>query len=348
MPHTILMGDPRYFSIKGGANPHTRNRWGRRKMVDKAKAIDQWQTLKQTLEAHGIEVWVVPPDENWPGTVYPANAGFMFPSNGHPSAGWDPDPFDAELNVSPSTKGDPNLRWDDGQGWNNDPSFFLSNLIPSRSGEQASYQKILESKGIECRNVSFRFEGEADFFPAYQEYIFTCGPIEQQRFVPRWGLPPWKRVYGFRSDEKGLADLQAIVSTPIRKIRLIKETHYHGDTVLCAFGNDSANRRGAAMLRPYLLAYMEGLDPSAARQLQTDYGKRLIPLSESDAFSYAANSFQFIKDGQVHLVMHSQVSSDLQNKIKAFGVELILVDVSEFLKKGGGSVKCMIGDLGHL
>jgi hypothetical protein len=28
------------------------------------------------------------------------------------------------------------------------------------------------------------------------------------------------------------------------------------------------------------------------------------------------------------------------------GVTPITVDVSEFLKKGGGSVKCMIGDLG--
>jgi hypothetical protein len=28
------------------------------------------------------------------------------------------------------------------------------------------------------------------------------------------------------------------------------------------------------------------------------------------------------------------------------GVHALTVDVSEFLKKGGGSVKCMIGDLG--
>ena len=27
---TVLMGDPAHFSVKGGANPHTRDRWGRR------------------------------------------------------------------------------------------------------------------------------------------------------------------------------------------------------------------------------------------------------------------------------------------------------------------------------
>jgi N-dimethylarginine dimethylaminohydrolase len=32
--------------------------------------------------------------------------------------------------------------------------------------------------------------------------------------------------------------------------------------------------------------------------------------------------------------------------VRERGVEPVVVDVSEFLKKGGGSVKCMIGDLG--
>jgi hypothetical protein len=33
MPATriVLMGDPTYFSIRGGANPHTRTAWERRK-----------------------------------------------------------------------------------------------------------------------------------------------------------------------------------------------------------------------------------------------------------------------------------------------------------------------------
>jgi len=40
-------------------------------------------------------------------------------------------------------------------------------------------------------------------------------------------------------------------------------------------------------------------------------------------------------------------SSDrLLDQIRERGVTPIVVDVSEFLKKGGGSVKCMIGDLG--
>jgi len=38
MPRTVLMGDPTYFSVLGGANPHTRNALGIRKSVDADRA----------------------------------------------------------------------------------------------------------------------------------------------------------------------------------------------------------------------------------------------------------------------------------------------------------------------
>jgi N-dimethylarginine dimethylaminohydrolase len=64
--------------VKGGANPHTRTRWGTRRTVDKVRAIAQWHGLRAQLEELGIRVIVVPPVAEWPGTVYPANAGFAF------------------------------------------------------------------------------------------------------------------------------------------------------------------------------------------------------------------------------------------------------------------------------
>ena len=49
MTHTVLMGDPTHFSVVGGANPHTRDRWGRRKHVDRDTAIAQWKRMKDLL-----------------------------------------------------------------------------------------------------------------------------------------------------------------------------------------------------------------------------------------------------------------------------------------------------------
>jgi N-dimethylarginine dimethylaminohydrolase len=106
--------------------------------------------------------------------------------------------------------------------------------------------------------------------------------------------------------------------------------------VLCAFGPR----------RKFLLAYRHGLGAGAWNLLQNRFGEHLIELGEEDAARYAANSFTLNQGGDSFLVMPDGVSSTLLARVRERGVTPICVDVSEFLKKGGGSVKCMIGDLG--
>jgi N-dimethylarginine dimethylaminohydrolase len=306
---TVLMGDPAHFSVKGGANPHTRTRWGTRRYVDRARAITQWNALKARLEEHGIRVWVVPPDPAQPGLVYPANAGWM--AN-----------VDCEQPLS-------------------ERRFTLSNLLPSRAGEKAHYRRLLEAHGVPLVELDeqYRFEGEADLFPAGDVYLFTHGKLERQRFVPTLGIPPWKRVYGFRSDVR-VADLLTPAAAPreIVKLGLVLEAHYHGDTALCAFGPR----------REHLLAYRDAIDPADWPALSERFGDRLIELAERDAQRYAANSFTYTRGGESFLFTPDGLSERLLSQLRERGVEPVCVDVSEFLKKGGGSVKCMIGDLGPM
>jgi N-dimethylarginine dimethylaminohydrolase len=307
------MGDPSHFSVKGGANPHTRTRWGTRRHVDRERAIAQWHRLKDTLEDHGLRVIVVPPDPTQTGLVYPANAGFM-----------------SDV---------------DGEGDWREKTFTLSNLLPTRAGEKAHYRQVLEKHGVRVTEIDeeYRFEGEADFFPAGDAYLFTYGRLEKQRFVATLGIPPWKRVYGFRSDER-LAKLLAPSVAPKRVIRiaLVLEAHYHGDTALCAF------RPG----REHLLAYRDAIDADDWIRLRGRYRDALIELDGDDARCYAANSFTYTPPEQSggqrdsFLFMPAGVSQRLQAQVRERGMTPVVVDVSEFLKKGGGSVKCMIGDLG--
>jgi len=303
------MGDPSHFSVRGGANPHTRTRWGTRRTVDRELAIQQWKRLKATLEDLGVEVIVVPPDPAQPGVVYPANAGFQ-------SLVDVPQPRATKV-------------------------FTLANLLPTRAGEKVHYRAALAEAGFRTREIDerYRFEGEADFFPAGNLHLLTHGAIERQRFVPAFGFPPWKRVYGFRTDalvEEVLAPM--ITPRDILKVRLTLEAHYHGDTALCAFGPG----------RRYLLAYRRGIDPGDWKPLEDRFGDDLIPLPEPDAQRYAANSFTLTRGTESFLVMPAGVSSELLGRVQERGVTPITVDVSEFLKKGGGSVKCMIGDLGAI
>ncbi len=303
----VLMGDPTHFSVKGGANPHTRTRWGRRRSVDRERAIHQWHELRATLRDYDVEVLVVPADPEQPGLVYPANAGFM-------------QDVDCERPLS-------------------ERRFYLANLLPTRAGEKAHYRRVLEASGIRCLEFdeSLRFEGEADFFPAGDVTLLTHGRLEQQRFVPTLGIPPWKRVYGFRTDRNALPVLQKIIGERrILPLELRLEAHYHGDTTLCAFGPD----------RRFLLAYRSGIGVDGWRLLDRAFGDALIELSEEDAGRYAANSFSLTQNGRSLLFMPSGVSERLLGQIRERGATPVVVDVSEFLNKGGGSVKCMIGDLG--
>ena len=310
----VLMGDPAHFSVKGGANPHTRTRWGTRRHVDKARAIRQWQGLKALLEDLGLRVLVVPPVAEWPGTVYPANAGLMFD-------------VDTPRRAA-------------------DKRFLLAELLPTRAGEKAHYARVLAAAGIPTHELDppLRFEGEADLFPAGDLMLFTHGRLERQRFVPHWGLPPWKRVYGFRTDAR-VAERLAPELAPreLLRLELVLEAHYHGDTALAAFGPR----------RQHLLAYREAIAPADWLRLEERFGDALIELSREDAQRYAANSFPYTPldragepcDDPV-LVLPDGISDRLRAQIADRGVTPLTVDVSEFLKKGGGSVKCMIGDLG--
>jgi N-dimethylarginine dimethylaminohydrolase len=298
------MGDPRYFSVRGGANPHTRNIIGMKKTVDAERARQQWHSMAKALIEYGTEVLTVEPHEHLPGLVYPANAGFLYPLEGVPAYR---------------------------------KTFHLANLLPTRAPEREVYRRFIRSLGFVTSDVQSRFEGEADFIPAGDYLLFTHGRIERQRFVPSFSIPPWKRVYGFRSDAGALAELTKITAgRTILSLELCLEAHYHGDTVLCSFGRN----------REFLLAYMEGLAPQSCEILRKAFGANLIALPKPDAGLYAANSFQIERDGKLFLFLPEGVSETLRREIQERGVEPVLIDVSEFLAKGGGSIKCMILDLG--
>ena len=299
MTHTVLMGDPAHFAVVGGANPHTRDKYGRRKTVDRALAIRQWGALRELLRELDVRVAVIPPDPAHPGLVYPANAGFR-----------------------------------------HGPVFVLSNLTPTRAGEQPAYRRAVEALGLPCVRIAARFEGEADLFPAGDAFLFTHGRIRKQRFVPRLGWPPWKRVYGFRSDPAALAEIEALapLGKRVLRIELVDERYYHGDTCLCSFGPG----------REHLLVWPPALHPESLDELREAFGARFVEISDADAAIYAANSFALERAGEALLVMPRGISPELAAAVRATGTRILDVDVSEFHKKGGGSVKCMIGDLGEL
>jgi len=311
MAQTVLLGEPTFFSIQGGANPHTRNRWGLRKQVDGPRAKLQWQGLKSALEQHGVEVHLLVADAQCPGMVFPANAGVRL--------------------------GD---------------TFYLSNLNPARVQEQAHYRRVLEGLGISVEQLplEIRFEGEADFIrvgdpsgnPGKGVYLFTHGEICPLHWVWRAGIPPYQWRYGFRSDRRALPMLRRWVGAcEILPLELVNERYYHGDTALCPFGPN----------QEYLLVFLEAFSAGAQAALRSRFGDRLVALSAADAGGFAANSFQVAVDirgeRRTVLMMPDGLSQQVYTQVRCRGVVPYPVDVSEFLEKGGGAVKCMLLNLGE-
>lgn len=310
MTQAVLLGDPGCFRVKSGTNPHTRTRWGRRKSVDRARALAQWQGLRSALQAHGVTVHVLPAVPEHPGTVFPANAGVRIGG-----------------------------------------TFYLSNLNRARASEKEIYREHLRQLGLDVRELPspHPFEGEADFTavgdpsgdPKKRIHLFTHGRLERPRWVPRLGIPPYRRAYGFRSDRRVLEALRQLVRPlEVVPLELTDELHYHGDTVLCPFGPRNE----------HLLAYLEGLSGAAQEALRSRFGERLLVLGPEDGRRFAANSFQVFTDYYSErvpvLLMPDGLSGALYTQVRARGVIPCPVDVSEFLEKGGGAVKCMLLNLG--
>ncbi|MBI1870035.1 MAG: hypothetical protein HYS07_02445 [Chlamydiae bacterium] len=301
----IVLGDPTYFRIKAGNNPHTRNRWGLRQSVSLEKAIRQWKRLKDQLSELGVKVLVVPPEKDWPGMVFPANAGVVMDQEGLR-------PFSEKI-------------------------FLMSRLNQGRCGEEFYYQKFFEKLGFKIEGVDCPFEGEADFFQAGSYTIFTYGRIIRPHFKLRWGLPPYERVYGFRTDFIFLEKVKKYISPEkILPLELIDERFYHGDTVCCSFG----------LHRQYVMSYLLALSSESQEVLKNAFGEKLIALSGEDAFRYAANSFYLETDEGRFLLIPQGLSRRLLDQLVERAMIPIEIDVSEFYEKGGGSIKCMILDLG--
>lgn len=312
MAQAVLLGDPSYFRIQAGANPHTRDLFGRRKKVDQEKGIAQWQNLKSLLESHGVKVHVLLPIPDQPGLVFPANAGFRFGNR-----------------------------------------FYLSNMNPARAGEREHYRRAIEALGLSVADFPspYQFEGEADFIPVGDPsgdpsrtvFLFTHGRVVSPRVVFQFGFPPYRRMYGFRSDSRVLPVLKEIVGNlEVIPLELVDEAHYHGDTVLAPFGPH----------QEFLLVYLPGLSTESQSRLQIRFGDRLLQVGQADGRRFAANSFQIERnddgDRVFLLLMPDGMTQDLYQKIRSVGVIPCPVDLSEFLEKGGGAVKCMLLNLGNL
>jgi N-dimethylarginine dimethylaminohydrolase len=130
--------------------------------------------------------------------------------------------------------------------------------------------------------------------------------------------------YGFRTEQSAARELGALFGLPVLSLRLVDPRFYHLDTALCVLDPDTA------------MYYPAAFDDAGKAVLGSRFAE-LIEAKDEDAEVLGLNA---ISDGR-HVVLPAQARG-LAASIAARGFEPVPVDMSEFLKAGGGPKCCTL------
>jgi N-dimethylarginine dimethylaminohydrolase len=254
------MCPPEHFTVQYAINP-----WmDPARPVDAARAMAQWENLRETYTRLGHQVRTIPAEPGLPDMVFAANGGTVI----------------------------------GGQ------ALGARFRYPQREPESAAYFRWFQRSGFPAavppRSVN---EGEGDIVFAGRAVIAG---------------------YGFRSDEAAAQQVAGLFGLPVVSVRLVDPRFYHLDTALCVLDADTA-------------AYYPAAFDDAARAALASLFAELIEAKDTDAEVLGLNA---VSDGR-HVVLPAQADG-LAAQVAAAGFEPVPVDVSEFLKAGGGPKCCTL------
>jgi N-dimethylarginine dimethylaminohydrolase len=172
---------------------------------------------------------------------------------------------------------------------------------PERTPEQLPYREwFIQREFTEVRAARAICEGEGD--------VTFAGPV---------ALAGW----GFRTSRGAHHELQEFFGRPVVSLRLCDPRFYHLDMALC-------------VLDERTVAYFPSAFSAGSRCVLQRLFPDAIRVQEADALALGLNA---VYDGY-HVVFPS-AARGMYDLVRARGLEPVAVDVSEFVKAGGG-VKC--------
>lgn len=128
--------------------------------------------------------------------------------------------------------------------------------------------------------------------------------------------------YRWRSDAKAHAVLSKMIDAPVRTVELVDERYYHLDLTFCPLDDRRA------------IVYPDAWDSYGAKVIEALVPEPLV-LDGEEAAVFCANSIVI----GTTMVMPS-CPPRVGRQLEAWGFDVAVADVSEFLKAGGG-VRCL-------
>ncbi|RJR29076.1 hypothetical protein C4564_03455 [Candidatus Microgenomates bacterium] len=131
---------------------------------------------------------------------------------------------------------------------------------------------------------------------------------------------------GFRTSSGACSQIAETLDVETHCIELIDPLFYHLDTCLFVLNEKCA-------------FWYESAFSASAKEKLNKLIPNLLPLSKKEAFNFAGNSV--VTD---HTVIMQSGNTELKSKVQDLGYRAIDIDVSEFMKAGGGA-HCLVGVL---
>ncbi|WP_305788421.1 dimethylargininase [Symbioplanes lichenis] len=132
--------------------------------------------------------------------------------------------------------------------------------------------------------------------------------------------------YGFRTDPAAHAEAQEVLGRPVVSLRLVDPAFYHLDTALAALDDR------------HVAYFPEAFSPASQRVLAQLFPDAVLA-DRADAEAFALN---LVSDGR-HVILNTEATA-FGAKVRDAGYSPVHVDLGE-LKRGGGSVKCVVAEL---
>jgi N-dimethylarginine dimethylaminohydrolase len=216
--------------------------------------------------------------------------------------------LDIRVDIIDQKRGLPDMVFAADQALIKNRNLVLSNFhVKERKKEVAHYKKWFEKQNFEICQLPYGtfFEGSGECV-WYGETLFVGS--------------------GFRNSDNVAEPLSRLLGVEVICLELINPRFYHLDT--CFF---PLNERIA-------FYYPPAFSPKS-REILEKRIMTLLPLSKKEVHNFAANSL--VTD---HHVIMQKGNIQLKNQLRDFGYTTVELDVSEFMKAGGG-IHCLVQTL---
>jgi N-dimethylarginine dimethylaminohydrolase len=180
---------------------------------------------------------------------------------------------------------------------------------PQRTGEAAAHRAFYDSMGWRYVSATQTNEGEGDF-------TYLPGALDGVALA----------AYGFRTESAAHAEAQDVLGRPVISLRLVDSRFYHLDTALAALDDHN-------------VVYYPGAFSESSRRVLRQLFPDAVRADAVDAHAFGLN---LVSDG-LNVFVNAEATG-IAAKVRAAGYHPVPIELSE-LKKGGGSVKCCVGEL---